>query len=93
MGALLKKGRGESPEPPRGVIEVEGLAMNGLLKSFSVEDCGKPKGYQRIVAETIDGRTIKTGCLEPDAARREVMVMNLYLRQWSKFIVRQDSGR
>jgi hypothetical protein len=76
------------PEPPHGVIEVEGLAMNGLLKSFRLEDCGKPKGFQRIVAEAVDGRILRTGCLEPDAARREVMVMNLYLRQWSKFILK-----
>ncbi len=83
----------ESPEPPLNVIRIEGLAMNGLLKSVTSRDCGKPKGYQKLIAETLDGETIETGCLEPDAARRELMVINLYLRQWSKLIVRENKGQ
>ncbi|AFZ71008.1 hypothetical protein Calag_1294 [Caldisphaera lagunensis DSM 15908] len=68
------------------VIEVEGLAMDGLIKSFNVIDCEKPKGYKKIHAIAFDGREIETACIEPDAANRLTMVMNLYLRNWSKYI-------
>lgn len=86
-------GRGSSPQPPVGVIEIEGLAMNGLLESFTVEDCGKPKGFKYIVARAKDGRTLRTGCMEEEEARRQALVLNLYMKQWSKIIVQGEEGR
>ncbi|MFP3143749.1 MAG: hypothetical protein RXQ93_01850 [Caldisphaera sp.] len=68
------------------VIEIEGLAMDGLIKSFTIIQCDKPKEYKKIRAVTFDGREIETACIEPDAANRLAMVMNLYLRNWSKYI-------
>ncbi|MGC9210496.1 MAG: hypothetical protein ACP5FT_04460 [Acidilobus sp.] len=82
-------GKGERPEPPHGLIEIEGLAMNGLLESFSVEDCERPKGYKFIVARAKDGRTLRTGCMTEEEARRQSMVLNLYIRQWSSLIVKE----
>ncbi len=82
----------EKPEPPRGLIEIEGLAMNGLLRSFSLVECEEAKGFMKIIAESTDGRVLTTGCMEPEAARRQVMVLNLYLRQWGHIINTGPSG-
>ena len=86
-------GRGTAPQPPVGLIEIEGLAMNGLLESFSVEDCGKPKGFKYIIARAKDGRTLRTGCMEEEEARRQSLVLNLYIKQWGKFIVQGREGQ
>ncbi|MGC9071156.1 MAG: hypothetical protein ACP5HK_00440 [Acidilobus sp.] len=84
--------RKEKPEPPRGLIEIEGLAMNGLLESFSLQDCGKPKGYKFIVAKSKNGRMLRTGCMSDDEARRQAMVLNLYIRQWGDLIVERPGA-
>jgi len=83
----------ERPEPPRGLIEIEGLAMNGLLESFELKDCKKPKGYKYIEARSKGGRTIRTGCMSDEDARRQAAVLNLYIRQWSSLIVQGDEGQ
>ncbi|MEB3851461.1 MAG: hypothetical protein LRS49_02615 [Desulfurococcales archaeon] len=68
------------------IIEIEGLAMNGMLREVSLEDCERPPGWKRIVAVADDGRRMSTSCMEPDAAKRNYMVMSLYLRQWGKLV-------
>ncbi len=68
------------------IIEVEGLAMNGMLEEVRVEDCEKPRGWRRIVARTKDGRLVSTNCMEPDAAKRNYMVLSLYTRKWGSLI-------
>ncbi|MDP8002736.1 MAG: hypothetical protein ACP5I6_07935 [Caldisphaera sp.] len=73
-------------EESLNVIEIEGLAMNGLIKSFNIVQCNKPKEYQKVHIITVEGKELETACIEPDAAQRLVMVMNLYIRNWSKYI-------
>lgn len=68
------------------IVELEGMAMNGLVKELWVEECEKPRGWKRIVARTPDGETMSTGCMEPDAARRNYAVLSLYAKKWGGLI-------
>jgi hypothetical protein len=68
------------------LIEIEGMAMNGLIKNVEVVNCDKPKGWKRIIATAVDGRKLASECMEPDAARRNYMVFTLYAKKWGKSI-------
>ncbi len=68
------------------LIELEGRAMVGEIKQVSVEECDTPPGWKKIVAIDYKGERVETGCMEPDAARRNYMVLVLYVRRWSKLI-------
>ncbi len=68
------------------LIEIEGMAMNGLVKNVEIADCDKPKGWKRIIVTTNDGKKLASECIEPDAARRNYMVFSLYARKWGKNI-------
>ncbi|BAF34836.1 hypothetical protein APE_2598a [Aeropyrum pernix K1] len=69
-----------------GFIEVEGLAINGLLRSARLEECDNPRGWYRVVAEGVDGEVLKTPCAEEDAARRFLAVVNSYLGRWGGLV-------
>ena len=84
-----KKEGGKLVNP--GLIEIEGLAMTGHIRGVRLEDCQNPKGWKKIVAESVEGETLETGCMEPDAAKRNFMVQTLYSRNWGK-LVNQESG-
>ena len=62
--------------------------MAGLVKSARLENCRDfpLNEWKRIVAELEDGSTYSTGCMEPEAARRNYMVIALYTRRWGKLI-------
>jgi len=70
------------------VIEIEGLAMNGMLRRVSLVDCERPPGWRKIVVETLDGRTLETACLEPPTAKRNYAIITLYMKRWSSLINR-----
>jgi len=46
------------------ILELEGLALNGLVREARIVDCSKVKGirYSKIVAELSDGRIVETTC-------------------------------
>ncbi len=71
------------------LIELEGMAMVGMVKRVRIMDCqGVPGkvGYKKLVAELTEGGLYETGCMEPDAAKRNFMVLTLYARRWAKLI-------
>jgi hypothetical protein len=68
------------------IIEIEGMAMNGLVSRVRLEECERPPGWKKIIAETSEGKTLETSCMEPDAAKRNYMVLLLYVRQWGKLV-------
>jgi len=68
------------------LIEIEGMAMNGLIKRVELEDCETPPGWKKIIAYDHEERRLETGCMEPEAARRNYMVLVLYARKWGKMI-------
>lgn len=72
------------------IIELEGKAHIGLVESVRVVDCEEPKGWKRIVAELKDGTTESTNCMEPEAAKRNYMVMVLYSKKWGSIINREE---
>lgn len=68
------------------LIEIEGLAMNGLVKKVEMVDCDKPKGWKKIVVVTHDGKELASECIEPSAAKRNYMVFSLYAKRWGSQI-------
>ncbi|MCE4620474.1 MAG: hypothetical protein F7C33_05555 [Desulfurococcales archaeon] len=68
------------------IIELEGKAHLGYLAEVRLEDCDRPEGWKRIVAVLKDGSVESTNCMEPDAAKRNYMVMVLYTRKWGSLI-------
>lgn len=68
------------------LIEIEGMAMSGLVKNVEITDCDKPKGWKRIIVTTNDGKKLASECIEPNAAKRNYMVLSLYTRKWGKSI-------
>jgi hypothetical protein len=76
----------------KSLIEIEGMAIAGLIEEVSVEDCSEPDGWKRIVALGRDGNVYETKCVEPQAAKRNYLVLSAYTTRWSKQIVVGDSG-
>ncbi len=71
------------------IIELEGLAMTGKIVKIDLVECEEkniPEDWLKIRAYLEDGSVIESGCMEPDAAKRNSMVMRLYVRRWSKEI-------
>jgi len=77
------------------LIELEGLAMAGKVRKVYIEECDDSfpiREWRRIRAELEDGSTYLTGCMEPDAAKRNFMVLTLYARRWGKLINAGDEA-
>ncbi len=72
------------------LIELEGLAMLGKVKRIEVRDCKDIKGMKEIIAYTMDGRALSSGCIEESSAKRNYSVLALYSMKWNKEIVRED---
>ncbi len=71
------------------IIGLEGMAMAGKVARVELEECSDkkfPSEWRRIVATLDDGSKYITGCMEPEAARRNYMVLVLYARNWGKLI-------
>ena len=68
------------------IIELEGKAQLGYVSEVRLEDCARPEGWKKIVAVLKDGSVESTNCMEPDAAKRNYMVMVLYTRKWGSLI-------
>ncbi len=79
---------GEKLWNPR-IIELEGMAMTGQLTEVKIESCNRPPGWKKLVVKTVNGETMSTNCMEPDAAKRNFMVFTLYIRNWSKLVTRE----
>jgi len=77
----------ESPRTanPR-LIELEGLAMTGYLEHVELVECSRPEGWKKLRVKTKEGEVLETGCMEPDAAKRNYMVFLLYIKKWGKLI-------
>jgi len=68
------------------IIELEGMAMTGYLVKVEQEDCDTPPGWKKLVAYDVEGNRHETGCMEPEAAKRNYMVFTLYIRKWGKMV-------
>ncbi len=84
----MKQSEGEKLWNPR-IIELEGMAMTGLLRKVEMVECGKPPGWKKLKVETVEGEQLETNCMEPDAAKRNFMVFTLYIRNWGKLVTRE----
>ncbi|MCE4624670.1 MAG: hypothetical protein F7C35_02240 [Desulfurococcales archaeon] len=86
---MTAKGERKSKLLNPRIIELEGMAMAGLVRKARIVECGDNfplKDWMRIVAELEDGSTYETGCMEPEDAKRNFMVITLYARKWGKMI-------
>jgi len=70
----------------KSIIEIEGMAIVGLVEDVALEDCREPEGWKRIVVVSLDGQVYETRCIEPQAAKRNFMVISSYAKRWSKQI-------
>ncbi|NOZ31121.1 MAG: hypothetical protein GXO68_04135 [Crenarchaeota archaeon] len=68
------------------IIELEGKAHVGLVEEVKLVDCEEPEGWKKIIAKLKDGTVESTNCMEPDAAKRNYMVMVLYSKKWGSTI-------
>lgn len=68
------------------IIELEGKAQIGMVEHVELVDCEKPHGWKKLRAKLRDGSIEETGCMEPDAAKRNYMVFVLYARKWGRIV-------
>ena len=75
------------------VAHLEGLASIGLIKRSRVEECMYPN-MGRIVAETVDGKTYITKCVDARGLRKVIMYLQ-YALNLSNIIVEgtEENGR
>ncbi len=73
------------------VLELEGLAINGMIKSFKLIDCEK-KGkirLSKITALLADGREVETDCMEYPRIVRVFVLLEKY-KNWGDTLVMKD---
>ena len=66
------------------VLDLEGLALNGLLEKFHVLKC-KEKGKVKIVAKSVDGSEVETPCFDEFRLGVELRILENY-RRWGRKI-------
>jgi malic enzyme len=71
----------------KSLIEIEGMAIAGLIDEVTLEDCVEPPGWKKIVVVDRKGVMYETKCLEPQVAKRNYMVLSAYTVRWSSLIV------
>ncbi len=69
-----------------GPTRIEGMAAWGLIRNVRIEECSSGR-TARVEAETVDGKTLVTECMEIDAARRVATLVRLYIKNWSRLII------
>ncbi|MEM0366456.1 MAG: hypothetical protein QXO93_05640 [Acidilobaceae archaeon] len=69
------------------IIELEGKAIIGLIVDVELEDCSNPSGWKKIIARDRNGTMYETKCIEPQAAKRNFLVISSYASRWSNLIV------
>lgn len=79
------------PVEQKLVIELEGMAMLGLLRRVELVPCDKPPEWKKIRALDKDGRVYETKCMEAKSAGRNFMVFNIYLRRWARYIFHESA--
>ena len=74
-----------------GLLELEGLAINGFVESFTVEDCAKEGKIRisKLKVKLTDGRDVETECVEYPRLVRVILVLNRYLK-WGKYLVTKE---
>lgn len=73
------------------VLDLEGLAINGMIKSFQLVDCEK-KGkirLSKITAVLADGREVETDCMEYPRIVRAFILLEKY-KNWGDALVMKD---
>jgi len=58
------------------VLDLEGLAINGLVEEFSEESCGG--GRVRIVARVSGGEEVETPCMDRGGAESVERLLRVY---------------
>ncbi|NAZ13320.1 MAG: hypothetical protein GU359_04105 [Desulfurococcales archaeon] len=69
-------------------LDIEGLAINGLLRKADLIDCEiKPKiRRSKIIVETFDGKIFETECIDYERIVRIWIVIKHY-EKWGRDIV------
>ncbi len=67
------------------ILELEGLAINNLIKSYEVSEChssGRLR-FLKIIASTLNGEELETECIDQERIGRVIAILASY-RRWSK---------
>ncbi len=67
------------------ILELEGLAINNLVKSYTVSECsssGKLR-FLKIIARDINDEELETECIEQERIGRLIAILASY-RSWNK---------
>lgn len=69
-------------------LDLEGLAINGMLKKAEMIDCSVRDKVRRsrIVAETVSGEVVETDCIDYERIVRVWIVVKHY-EKWGRDIV------
>ena len=68
------------------LLDLEGMAMNGLIKDVKIVDDGK--GMAHLVATTVDGKVIETVSDEKGVVAKSYFIILKYI-EWGKYIARR----
>ncbi|MEZ0289655.1 MAG: hypothetical protein ABWJ42_01010 [Sulfolobales archaeon] len=73
-------------------LDLEGLAINGLLTQSILEDCENVRGVRKskIIAETLSGERIETDCIEYERLVRIWIILKQY-EKWSRDFIERVS--
>ena len=68
-------------------LDLEGLAINGLIEKVSLEDCSRDSKLRKskILAVTKDGREVETECIDYNRIVRIWIVIKQY-EKWGRQI-------
>ncbi|MGC9147985.1 MAG: hypothetical protein ACP5GI_00855 [Sulfolobales archaeon] len=74
-------------------LDLEGLAINGLIEKVSLEDCNRDNKIRKskILAVTKDGREIETECIDYSRIVRIWIIVKQY-EKWGKQISEGESA-
>ena len=69
------------------LLELEGLAINNLIKLYKVDECfsNKHVRYVKIYVETVNGEHLETECLDQKRINKIIAILTNY-QKWSRDI-------
>ncbi len=75
------------------VLDLEGLAINGMVSDYEVVDCSSPSSvrYSKIVAKLENGEVVETECMDYSRISRVLVVLLRYVKnKWGEILVDKE---
>ena len=67
------------------VLELEGLVINNLIKSYRISECSSNKKLRslKVSAKTVNDEDIETECMDQERIGRIIAILASY-QKWSR---------